>query len=179
MTGSSPAATHERPGRARHRRFLLVVWAIIVVGLIVGVYKMATYDPNYVTDVNDANRLHLKSGGVFVVGVEVLPFEVGGLGAEAAEFTKKLVLGRRIRIETDPERPKDAGGWTLGYVFVEKDGREVFLNEELLLHGYGVHKPVFPNLSYRDRLEAAQTEAKRKKIGRWHPDFKPPPLKWR
>ncbi|HUW57634.1 MAG TPA: thermonuclease family protein [Planctomycetota bacterium] len=174
MTGSAPPTDNTQTGRARHRRVLLITWSIVVLGLIIGVIRMATYDPNYVVKVDDANKLILKSGGVRVVGVEVLPFETGGLGAEAAEFTKKLVLDRRIRVETDPEKVKDDADWTLGYVFVEVDGKELFLNEELLRHGYGEYRPAYPHLSYRKRLDAAQAEAQRKKLGRWHPDFKPP-----
>lgn len=172
---SDSRATQHDPEaiRKKNRRMLLVLSVIVVVFLAVGVYKMAHYNPNYVEDVDDANRILLKSGGVSLIGVDVLPWEIPGLGQDAHNFVKSLVLKRYIRIETD-KREKDAAGWTLGYIFVEKDGQEIFINEELLRRGLAWLKLAFPNLKYRKRLEAAEAEARKEKIGLWHPDYKPP-----
>ncbi|KPJ56481.1 MAG: hypothetical protein AMS16_02335 [Planctomycetes bacterium DG_58] len=135
---------------------------------------MAHYNPNYVEKVDDANRIILKSGeGVNLIGVSVLPWEIPGLGQDAHNFVKGLILKRYVRIETG-KKEKDAAGWTLGYVFVEKDGKEIFINEELLRRGLARLKLAFPNLKYRKRLEAAEAEAKKKKVGFWHPDYNPP-----
>jgi micrococcal nuclease len=68
----------------------------------------------------------------------------------------------------------DPSGWIRGYVFAPSDGQEVFLNEELLRKGLARLKLMFPNLKYRDRLQAAEAEAKSRKVGLWSPDYKPP-----
>ncbi|KPK97501.1 MAG: hypothetical protein AMK75_07520, partial [Planctomycetes bacterium SM23_65] len=129
--------------RRKNRRLVLILSVIVVVGLTIGVYKMAHYNPNYVEKVDDANRIILKSGeGVNLIGVAVLPWEIPGLGQDAHKFVKNLIFERYIRIETD-KKEKDAAGWTLGYVFVEKDGKEIFINEELLRRGLARLKLAF------------------------------------
>jgi len=159
-----------------NRRLLLIVLAIVVVGLFYGVFSMVTYNPNYVTRVDHADRITLKSGdGVVLLGVDCPPVQETQVGKAAAEFTRSLVLHHTIRIDTDKE-PRDQAAWIQGYVFVQKDGQEVFLNEELLRHGFGRAKPVYPNVKYRDRLEAAASEARSQKIGIWSPTYKPPGL---
>jgi endonuclease YncB( thermonuclease family) len=168
-TGPHPAST-----QARNRWLLLFLVAVVVVGFIYGIVRMATYDPYYVVWVYDADRLKLKSNdGVVLIGVECPPSQDKQIGEAGCLFTKKLLMDRYIRVETDVDQ-KDPSGWIRGYVFVKNNGQELFLNEELLRLGFARLKLVFPNLKYRVRLEAAEAEAKSKKIGLWSPDYKPP-----
>ena len=179
MTASEPSPGANIPDTGR-RKVLgcglpsLVVVALVVLGLAYGIYRMVTYNPNYVTVVYDANRLTLKSGDdVVLIGVYCEPGAEKFMGAPAADFTRECVLDHYIRIEKG-ENPVTVSGEILGYVFVKKDGKEIFLNEELLRHGYGKLALAFPNLKYRKRLEAAETEAKRNKVGFWREDDRPP-----
>ena len=175
MTASEPSTAGHTPDAGRRRAFgrgrsFLIVVALLILGLAFGIYRMLTYNPNYVTVVYDANRLTLKSGeDVVLIGVYCEPGAEKRLGGPAAEFTKECVLDRYIRVERG-EKPVTVSGEILGYVFVEKDGKEIFLNEELLRHGFGKLALAFPNLKYRKRLEAAEAEAKRNKVGFWRED---------
>ena len=172
MTASEPSPGGNTPDRGRRKVLgcgpsFLIVAALMVLGLAFGIYRMVTYNPNYVTVVYDANRLTLKSGeDVVIIGVYCEPGAEKRMGAPAADFTKECVLDRYIRVEKG-ETPLTVSGEILGYVFVEKDGEEVFLNEELLRHGFGKLALAFPNLKYRKRLEAAEAEAKTNKVGFW------------
>ena len=173
MSAAIPSP-NPQAGRRSNRRLILVLVAVVVLGFLYFLVAMLTYNPNYAKAVTDANRILLKSGdGVFLIGIDCPPLGEKPVGGPAAELTKKWVLDRYIRIETDVE-PKDPAGWILGYVFVTNDGQEVFVNEELLRHGLARLRLAFPNLKYRQRLEAAESEARSKKIGLWSPDYKSP-----
>jgi endonuclease YncB( thermonuclease family) len=170
----SSASPHPASNARSNRRLFLIVFAVVVVGLSYGVLCMFMYNPNYVTKVYDADRIMLKSGdGVVLTGIECPPVQDTQVGEPGTRFTEKRLLNRYIRIESDVE-PMEPTGWIRGYVFFKNDGQEVFLNEELLRNGFGRAKPVFPNVKYRDRLEAAESEARSRKIGVWSPDYKPP-----
>jgi len=172
MGVSSPSPNPEA-ARRPNRRIILVLLALLALAFLYYLVRMLTYNPNYVEAVYDANRVVLKSGeGVVLIGVDCPPVQEKSVGEPAAELTSKWVLHRYIRIEKDKE-PKDAAGWILGYVFVKKDGQEVFVNEDLLRHGFARVKLAYPNLKYRSKLEAAESEAKSKKIGLWSPDYRP------
>jgi micrococcal nuclease len=173
MSVSRPSLNPETSRRS-NRWIILILLAAVVLGFALLVYRIMTYDPNYVVAVYDANRVVLKSGeGVFLIGVDCPPVQEKQVGEPASELTKKWLLNRHIRLEKD-EEPKDRDGWILGYVFVHEDGQDVFVNEELLRHGFARVKLAYPNLKYRNRLEAAESEAKSKNIGLWSPDYKPP-----
>jgi micrococcal nuclease len=173
MSVSSPNPNPEASHRS-NRRLLLILLAVVVIGFSYGIVCMITYNPYYAVKVFDADRIMLKGGdGILLIGVECPPVEDKQIGEAGTRFTEKQVLHRYLRVETDVES-SDPTGWIRGYVFVKNDGQEVFLNEELLRQGFARLKLVFPNLKYRDRLEAAEAEAKSKKIGLWSPDYKPP-----
>ena len=170
---SDAKSTPDAPPAKKHR-VILILLLVILVGFLWLVYKVRTWNPNYVTKIVQADWIILKSEeGVHLIGVSCPPVEGGGLGQQAFDFTKSCVLNRYIRIEKG-EQPKDEAGWVLGYVFVPVDGKEMFLNEELLRRGYGKVSPVYPNLKYRKVFEAAEAEAKSKKLGVWSPSYKPP-----
>jgi endonuclease YncB( thermonuclease family) len=160
------------PARKRMRRKVLIL-ILAVVGLFAwGVFRMATYNPNYVKEVG-RNRLILKSGeGVVLIGVECPPRQEPRVGKRAEEFLESLTLNRYVRIEQD-EKKSDQADWMLGYVFTDDHGKEVFLNEELLRRGYGKLALSYPNLKYRKVLEAAEAEAREKNLGVWDPSYKP------
>lgn len=84
-------------------------------------------------------------------------------GPEAAEFNKKLVLNKNIRLEFDKEK-YDRYGRTLAYVFLE-DG--TFVNEDLIKNGYARTMAIKPNTKYAGLFKELQIQAKAKKLGLW------------
>ena len=91
---------------------------------------------------------------------------VGCFGPQASEFTKKMVEGKKVRLELDEVNTrlghKDKYGRTLGYVYLE-DG--TFLNEEIIRQGYG--KTTTFRFSHRDEFKALEREAKEGRRGLW------------
>lgn len=82
--------------------------------------------------------------------------------AEARELNRKLVGGKRVRLEFDSER-YDVYGRLLAYVFA--DG--VSVNEELLRQGLATPLFIDPNRKYREQYAAAAEEAMKAKRGIW------------
>lgn len=82
---------------------------------------------------------------------------------EAAEFNRKLVEGKSVRLEFDVQR-RDRYGRLLAYLFLE-DG--TFVNGELLRQGYAQLLTIPPNVKYADRFVELQREARQAKRGLW------------
>lgn len=82
---------------------------------------------------------------------------------QALNFTKRLVLHKKVIIEYDEEK-RDKYGRLLAYVFLE-NGK--FLNEEILKGGYGKFIFVPPNGKHKERLKKAEDYAMEKKLGIW------------
>ncbi len=108
-----------------------------------------------------------ESVRVRLIGIDtpetVHPSEpVGCFGPEASAFTKRWLLGVRVRLEFDVER-LDRYGRTLAYVW---KGAELF-NESILAKGYGQVSTYPPNVKYVDRFLAAQRRAREAGAGLW------------
>lgn len=82
---------------------------------------------------------------------------------EAAEFNRRLVEGKSVRLEFDVQR-RDRYGRLLAYLFLE-DG--TFVNGELLRQGYAQLLTIPPNVKYADRFVELQREARQAKRGLW------------
>ena len=92
---------------------------------------------------------------------------------EATDFTKSLILGKEVLLQYDVSE-KDRYGRTLAYIFVkDKNGKKIFVQEELVKKGYAYVYTIRPNLFYKDRLEKAQWNAYKKKLGIWSENRKP------
>jgi endonuclease YncB( thermonuclease family) len=83
-------------------------------------------------------------------------------GKEAAEFTRRMVEGGKVRLEFD-DQTRDDYGRTLAYVHLS-DG--TLLNAELIRQGYGFAYTRFP---YRRQQEfvALEREAREQGRGLW------------
>lgn len=81
---------------------------------------------------------------------------------EATEENKKLVEGKKVKLETDVQK-LDKYGRLLAYVFVG----ETFVNEELIRRGVAQVLTYPPNVKYTQNFVAAQKEAREKKTGFW------------
>jgi micrococcal nuclease len=81
---------------------------------------------------------------------------------EATRYNKKLVLLKKVRLEYDVEK-KDQHGRTLAYVFV----KNLFVNGELVKHGYARAAVKVPNTKYQDLLLGFQQKAIAEEKGLW------------
>ena len=83
-------------------------------------------------------------------------------GKEASAFTRRLVDGKRVRLEYDWERT-DRYGRTLAYVYLP-DG--TFVNAEIIRQGYGHAYTRFPFRDL-DRFRQFEREARQAGRGLW------------
>jgi micrococcal nuclease len=84
-------------------------------------------------------------------------------GKEASDFTKKMLTGKKIRLETDVQE-RDKYGRILAYAYLE-DG--TFFNELLLREGYAQIMTVPPNVKYADHFRSVQQKAREQGKGLW------------
>jgi micrococcal nuclease len=89
------------------------------------------------------------------------------MGKEAAAFARKLVEGKKVRLEFAQSKPpdshKDNRKRTLAYVFLA-DGS--FLNAEMLKAGYAFTIPGFLH-KYSEEFRRLEREARENKRGLW------------
>ncbi len=83
-------------------------------------------------------------------------------GREASAFTKRLVDGKRVRLEYDQQRT-DRYGRTLAYVHLP-DG--TFVNAEIIRRGYGHAYTRFP-FQYLERFRGLERDARRAGRSLW------------
>ena len=86
------------------------------------------------------------------------------LGRQAYEFTKKLVEGKRVKLEFDVER-YDRYKRILAYVYLA-DG--TFLNAKIVQEGYASLMTYPPNVKYADLFLKLYQSARDDKKGLWN-----------
>lgn len=85
------------------------------------------------------------------------------LGRESYKFTKKLVEGKRVRLEFDVER-YDKYKRILAYVYLED---QTFVNAKIVQEGYASLMTYPPNVKYADLFLRLYQEARRNQRGLW------------
>ncbi|MFH1248442.1 MAG: thermonuclease family protein [Candidatus Omnitrophota bacterium] len=85
------------------------------------------------------------------------------MGRKAYEFTRKLVEGKRVRLEFDVEK-NDKYSRLLAYVYL-KDG--TFVNAEIVKQGYASLMTFVPNVKYAELFKEFYKEARENKRGLW------------
>ena len=113
-------------------------------------------------------------GRVRLIGVDTPETVAPGrpvefFGREASAFAKRLLEGRRVRLDYDRERT-DRYGRTLAYVHLA-DG--TFVNAEIIRRGYGHAYTRFP-FRHLDRFRRLEREARSAGRGLWNPAASPP-----
>ena len=94
------------------------------------------------------------------------------MGLEAAEFNRRLVEGKHVRLEYDVQT-HDRFGRLLAYVYVSpkggsaSSGGETMVNAELVRLGFAQLLTIPPDVKYADRFRALAEEARRDKRGLW------------
>lgn len=89
--------------------------------------------------------------------------EVEYFGKEASDYVKKILTGRKVRLEYDVQR-YDRYKRTLAYVYLD-DGS--FLNALLVKEGYASVATFPPNVKYSEYFVKLEREAKARKKGMW------------
>ena len=95
----------------------------------------------------------------------VEPFEY--IGMKSLSFVKKMVLGKRVRLEHDSVRSDDSGR-LLAYVYLENS--KTSINEEIIKQGFGFVHSLYP-FKYFQKFNKLQKEAKESGIGLWRLDY--------
>lgn len=83
-------------------------------------------------------------------------------GIEASNANKKLVLGKRVKLEKDISET-DKYGRLLRYVYVD----DIFVNDYLVRNGYAYAVTFPPDVKYQQQFLEAQKEARENKRGLW------------
>lgn len=88
-------------------------------------------------------------------------------GKEASVFTKKLLEGNQVRLESDlSQGDRDKYGRLLRYVFLP-DG--TFLNKEIITQGYGHEYTYRTPYHYQSDFKTAEHSARESQKGLWAP----------
>ncbi len=89
--------------------------------------------------------------------------EIIEMGKRAADFTRKLVDGKEVKLEFDVSQ-RDKYGRLLAYVYLI-DG--TFVNAEIIKQGFAQVMTIPPNVKYQDLFLKLQKEARENKRGLW------------
>lgn len=112
---------------------------------------------------NNGQRLKIRYIGIDTPESVKPDTPIECYGKEASEFNRNLVLGKKLRLESDVT-DTDKYGRKLRYVYLE-DGRMV--NEIILEEGYARLLTIPPNVKYVDKLREAEKKARENKRGLW------------
>lgn len=88
---------------------------------------------------------------------------IQAMGQKAADFTRDLCAGKKIRMEFDVVK-RDRYGRLLAYVYLE-DG--TFVNAKIIEEGYGQVMTIPPNVKYADHFRSLEKQARDNKRGLW------------
>jgi len=87
----------------------------------------------------------------------------GYFGTESSDYMKRLLEGKKVRLEYDVSR-YDQYGRTLAYVYL-KDG--TFVNADLVKKGYATVMTIPPNVKYADTFVKLSQKARGQGKGLW------------
>lgn len=135
---------------------------LLIVALVLAVTSAHAEGLSLVTAVVDGDTITLGNGAkVRYLGINA-PEQGQPFFSEALELNRKLVQGKRVRLELDAER-QDRYGRLLAYVFV---GDEM-VNLRLIREGLAHVLVIPPNLRYAEALLRARQEARAARLGIW------------
>jgi len=144
----------------------LLILLIVLSGLFL---SSTVLHYHQVVFVYDGDTVLLENGTrVRYVGIDTPEIDHEGgrsdfMAEEARDVNRKLVEGRRVRLEYDHEKI-ESHGRHLAYLFLP-DGEMV--NAALVRRGLASVMFIRPNLTYRDLLLGCQREAMGEGIGIW------------
>lgn len=89
---------------------------------------------------------------------------ITSMGKKAANFTRDLTQGKKIRFEYDVQK-RDKYDRLLVYAYLE-DG--TFVNAKIIEEGYAQAMTIPPNVKYADTFIKMQKDAREKRKGLWN-----------
>ena len=139
--------------------------------LLAGVLNTGAQELVRVKQVVDGDTIILESGerlrllGLNTPEVNHPKKPVEPFGKEAADFTRRMVEGKLVRLEFDPHvSKKDKYSRIFAYVFLQ-DG--TFLNAEIIRLGYGFVIISNPPLKYEFEFVQLELNARKDRMGLW------------
>lgn len=111
---------------------------------------------------DDRTGTHLRYLGIDAPEKMTIDTPSDPLGKESTELNRKLVEGKKVKVEFDKEK-YDSYGRLLGYVYVNGS----FVNELMLEKGMAHLLLIEPNKKYEDTLKKAQSRAVSAGKGIW------------
>lgn len=163
--------------RRRIVKFVALTFLLILLLTSIG-YSAEEPDPSgatrtsFVTEVIDGDTIELAGGEhVRYIGLDTPETEGPNkikehFGARAAEFNRKLVGGKKVKLEFDVEK-RDKYGRLLAYVFVKREESWIPVNAELLKKGYARLFTKPPNNKYADHFLRLERKARKNCRGLW------------
>ncbi len=169
-SGSSAALSCADSALAPARRPLLRHPLAVRCGIafLFGVLAAGAAPGQLVERVVDGDTIIVEGvGRVRLIGVDtpetVHPNQpVEFFGKEASAFTRRLVEGKRVRLEYDSDRT-DRYGRTLAYVYLPNG---TFVNAEIIRRGYGHAYTRFP-FQHMETFRQLEREARNGRRGLW------------
>lgn len=149
--------------------FLFVIYALVSpLYRTIEAYLSTKASVNYVIDgdtieINNGQRVRYL--GINTPEIAHPPKRAECFGNEAFEENKKLVLGKRVRLERD-SRDKDDYGRLLRYVYLDSQPH-TFINEYLLKNGFAKNMSIPPNIRFNSKFKKDAQKAKLNKKGLW------------
>jgi micrococcal nuclease len=143
-----------------------IITGLLLAALLASAAPGSNWD--VVTRVIDGDTVILKSvGRARLIGIDapetVHPRKrVQHFGREASQFTRRHLLGKRVRVEYD-WRKKDRHGRALVYLYLE-DG--TFFNAEIVRQGYA-HAYTRHPFEFLEQFRAYEREARENQRGLW------------
>jgi len=162
---------------------LLFLMALVITGCQTSCGKDSVYNNILVTRAVDGDTLVLENRQrVRLIGIDTPEMHesnklyrdaqrsgqsiesIQRLGRQAYEFTKKLVEGKRVRLEFDVER-YDKYKRILAYVYL---GDGTFVNAKIVEEGYASLMTYPPNVKYADLFLKLYRQARQNQRGLWN-----------
>ncbi|MFZ5652427.1 MAG: thermonuclease family protein [Bacillota bacterium] len=157
-----------------------MVILLIVLGLLTGCGAAGTGESKKEEDHNWVKVKRVVDGDTFeivnrgkiekvrLIGVDTPETlkpnsEVEPYGPEASSFTKKMIEGKKVRLEFDVQE-RDRYGRILAYVYLENGA---FLNARLLEEGLATTMTVPPNVRMAEHFLGLQKKAQKARKGIW------------
>lgn len=147
-------------------------WSSILLFLILVLfyYTVSQRTPGeyLVAKVIDGDTIELSSGEkVRYIGINTPELHhpqkgVEYFAREAYEANRRMVEGKRVRLEFDVQK-RDRYGRLLAYVYAG----DIMVNEWLVANGYAQAATYPPNVKYAERFRKLEEEARKLKIGLW------------
>jgi micrococcal nuclease len=153
------------------RKLLLILTFPLLIVLLSGFGAPPSQTTHQVDRVYDGDTIRLANGEkVRYIGIDTPEFgeEIEYFAVEAAQANRKLVKGKKVRLEFDQEK-RDKYGRLLAYVYVD----DVFVNAWLVENGYAQVMTIPPNVKYQELFLKLQRRAGEEGRGLWEKPLKP------